>query len=66
MTALTFFGCAFTAYGTPLALFAFTVAKDPVKIIILILSAFFWLLSLLFSSILWIAVVPLKVKDVTC
>jgi len=60
MTALTFFGCAFTAYGTPLALFAFTVAKDPVKIIILILSAFFWLLSLLFSSILWIAVVPLK------
>lgn len=60
MTVFTFFGCAFTAYGTPLALFAFTIAKDPVKIIILILSAFFWLLSLLFSSILWIAVVPLK------
>lgn len=60
MTACTFFGCALTAYGTPLAMFFFTVSKDPVKIIILILSAFFWLLSLLFSAILWKAVVPLQ------
>jgi len=60
MTAYTFFGCALTAYGTPLALFLITISSDPVKIIILILSAFFWLLSLLLSAILWIAVVPLK------
>jgi len=60
MTAYTFFGCAFTAYGTPLALFLFTISKDPVKVIILILSAFFWLLSLLLSAILWSVVTPLK------
>jgi len=53
MTAFTFFGCALTAYGPALSLFLITIASDPVKIIILILSAFFWLLSLLLSSILW-------------
>jgi anterior pharynx defective protein 1 len=37
MTWSTFFGCALTAYGPPAALFAFTIAKDPVRIIILIL-----------------------------
>ena len=62
MTAFTFFGCALTAYGPPLALFLLTIAADPVKVIILILSAFFWLLSLLLSAILWTAVVPLKVS----
>ena len=63
MTAFTFFGCALTAYGTPLSLFLITICSDPVKIIILILSAFFWLLSLLLSAILWTAVVPLKVMN---
>jgi len=53
MTAFTFFGCALTAYGPALSLFLLTIASDPVKIIILILSAFFWLLALLLSSILW-------------
>ncbi len=81
MTVLAFFGCALTAYSPALALFTITIAKDPVRVIILILrldsntnsvflrfnvvsihnfSAFFWLLSLLFSSILWFAVVPLR------
>jgi len=60
MTAYTFFGCALTAYGTPFALFLFTISNDPVKVIILILSAFFWLLSLLLSAILWTVVTPLK------
>jgi len=53
MTALEFFGCVFIAFGPPFSLFCFTIASDPVKIIILIASAFFWLLSLLLSSILW-------------
>jgi len=53
MTVTAFFGCALTAYSPPLALFIVTIAKDPVRVIILILSAFFWLLSLLFSSIIW-------------
>jgi len=56
MTVLSFFGCALTAYGPALSLFLFTIASDPVKIIILILSAFFWLLSLLLSSVLWLIV----------
>lgn len=60
MTIETFFGCAFLAYGPPLALFALTVAKDPVRVIILIISAFVWLLSLLVSAGLWLAVVPLR------
>lgn len=60
MTAETFFGCALLAYGFPLALFGFTIAKDPVRIIVLILSAFVWLISLLLSAILWNAVIPLK------
>jgi len=60
MTVAAFFGCALTAYGPALALFAVTIAKDPVRIIILILSAFFWLLSLLLSSIWWYAVVPMR------
>merc|ERR1711934_306204 len=60
MTALTFFGALFTAYGIPLSLFIFTIAADPGRVILLMLSAFFWLLSLFLSSILWFAVVPLK------
>jgi len=62
MTVTAFFSCALTAYSPALALFTVTIAKDPVRVIILILSAFFWLLSLLFSSILWSAVVPLREK----
>ena len=37
MTVLAFFSCALTAYSPALALFIVTIAKDPVKIIILIL-----------------------------
>ena len=65
MTAFTFFGCALTAYGPALSLFLITIASDPVKIIILILSAFFWLLSLLLSSILWKIVGTFSVKNDT-
>ena len=36
MAVLEFFGCAFIAFGPPLAMFAFTIAKDPIRIIILI------------------------------
>lgn len=60
MTVMDFFGCALLAFGPSLAMFTFTVADDPVKIIILIASAFFWLISLLLSSILWYGLVPLQ------
>ncbi|XP_037082672.1 gamma-secretase subunit Aph-1-like [Pollicipes pollicipes] len=60
MTVMEFFGCGLLAFGPPLAMFIITIAKDPVRIIILMSSAFFWLLSLLFSSLIWFAVVPLR------
>ncbi|XP_018333942.1 gamma-secretase subunit Aph-1 [Agrilus planipennis] len=60
MTVGEFFGCSLLAFGPPLAMFVFTIADDPVKIIILIASSFFWLLSLLLSSLWWFAVIPLR------
>lgn len=53
MTVTEFFGCTFLAFGPPFAMFIFTIAIDPIRIIILIASSFFWLLSLLLSSLLW-------------
>lgn len=53
MTWMEFFGCAGVAYGPPLAMFVITILKDPIRIIILIASAFFWLVALLVSSFIW-------------
>merc|ERR1711962_709832 len=41
-------------------MFALTIANDPIRTIMLIASAFFWLLALAFSSMLYMAVIPLK------
>uniref|UniRef100_A0A1L8D8P7 Putative aph-1 n=1 Tax=Nyssomyia neivai TaxID=330878 RepID=A0A1L8D8P7_9DIPT len=60
MTLAEFFGCACLAFGAPLAMFTFTIAHDPIRIIILIAAAFFWLLALLLSSLVWFIVVPLR------
>lgn len=60
MTTVEFVGCILIAFGPPLAMFLFTVAHDPVRIIILIAAAFFWLLSLLLSSLWWFIVAPLR------
>ncbi|XP_010831854.1 PREDICTED: gamma-secretase subunit APH-1B-like, partial [Bison bison bison] len=53
MTAAVFFGCAFIAFGPALALYIFTIVTEPLRIIFLIIGAFFWLVSLLFSSLIW-------------
>ncbi|XP_070434205.1 gamma-secretase subunit APH-1B isoform X2 [Equus przewalskii] len=53
MTAAVFFGCAFIAFGPALALYIFTIATEPLRIIFLIIGAFFWLVSLLLSSLVW-------------
>lgn len=63
MTLPEFFGCAFLAFGPPLAMFTMTVAQDPIRIIILVAAAFLWLCALLLSSLVWFIVVPLR--DVT-
>jgi len=36
MTLLEFAGCSLIAFGPSLAMFALTIAKDPIRIIILI------------------------------
>nr|KAF6385974.1 aph-1-like protein B, gamma-secretase subunit [Myotis myotis] len=38
MTAAVFFGCAFIAFGPALALYIFTIATDPLRIIFLIVG----------------------------
>ncbi|KAL7637718.1 UNVERIFIED_CONTAM: hypothetical protein RMT77_011327 [Armadillidium vulgare] len=60
MTIAQFFGCTMIAFGPPLSMFVITIARDPVRTIMLVASAFFWLLALLFSSILFMVVTPLK------
>ncbi len=40
MALIEFFGCLFLAFGPPFAMFAITIAKDPIKIIILITRLF--------------------------
>lgn len=64
MTLAEFIGCTFLAFGPPLAMFLFTIVHDPIRIIILISAAFFWLVSLLASALLWYIVVPLRVYTV--
>ncbi|CAG4949616.1 gamma-secretase subunit Aph-1 [Colias croceus] len=60
MTLAEFFSCSLLAFGPPIAMFALTIAKDPVRIIIMIAAAFFWLLSFLLSSVIWYIVSPLR------
>ncbi|KAA0703633.1 Gamma-secretase subunit [Triplophysa tibetana] len=63
MTVAVFFGCAFIAFGPAFALFLFTIAKDPLRVLILITGAFFWLLSLLLSSLVWFIAVKASNPD---
>ncbi|BES96583.1 unnamed protein product [Nesidiocoris tenuis] len=53
MAFMEFAGCALTAYSPALALFILTVSHDPVRIIIMVTSAFFWLVALVVSSLFW-------------
>jgi len=60
MGALECAGCAMLAFAPPFALFIFTIVCDPLRVILFVAGAFFWLLALLCSSIWWYAVVPLR------
>lgn len=60
MTALVFFGCLFIAFSPAVSMFLFTVMRYPLRIILLVVGAFFWLTSLLLSSLVWLIVTPLK------
>ncbi|XP_071583266.1 gamma-secretase subunit APH-1A isoform X1 [Heliangelus exortis] len=60
MGAAVFFGCAGIAFGPALALVLLTVAAEPLRVIVLVAGAFFWLVSLLLSSLLWFVAVQLS------
>lgn len=60
MTLAEFFSCSLLAFGAPLVMFGFTIAHDPIRIIIMLVAAFGWLLAFLLSSLVWFAVVPLR------
>lgn len=53
MTILEFWGCTLIAFGPAFAMFCLTVAHDPIKVILLISSSFFWLISFLVVAICW-------------
>ncbi|XP_065607707.1 gamma-secretase subunit APH-1A isoform X1 [Cyrtonyx montezumae] len=60
MGAAVFFGCAGIAFGPALALVLLTVAAEPLRVIILVAGAFFWLVSLLLASLIWFISVHLS------
>jgi len=63
MTVPEFFGCAFLAFGPPAAMFILTIAQDPILVIIMFGSAFYWYVSLLTSSLLWLAFCPIPMPE---
>ncbi|MBN3301437.1 APH1A secretase, partial [Amia calva] len=60
MGLAVFFGCFFIAFGPAFALFVFTVAVEPLRVIILVAGVFFWQVSVLLSSVLWVCAVRLS------
>ncbi|VDO84686.1 unnamed protein product [Soboliphyme baturini] len=48
------------AFGPPLAVFLFIVVSDSLRIILFVGGAFFWLLSVLVTSLLWYVIKPLQ------
>ncbi|NWV32725.1 APH1A secretase, partial [Grantiella picta] len=63
MGAAGCFGCAAIAFGTAAALVLLTVAPEPLRVIVLVAGAFFWLLSLLAASLLWFVSVQLSGRE---
>ncbi|XP_018645655.1 gamma-secretase subunit aph-1, putative [Schistosoma mansoni] len=60
MTCLGGVGCTLIGVGPCLILFLCTVANCPIKVILLTASGFFWLVSLLITSVMWFIVTPLR------
>jgi len=60
MTAMLFFGCAFVAFGTGVALFIMLISRKAQLIIVTISAAFFWLLALMIASLFWYIIPPLQ------
>ncbi|XP_040474783.1 gamma-secretase subunit APH-1A isoform X1 [Falco naumanni] len=63
MGAAVCFGCAGIAFGPALALVLLTVAAEPLRVIVLVAGAFFWLVSLLLASLIWFISVHLSDRE---
>ncbi|XP_054252962.1 gamma-secretase subunit APH-1A [Indicator indicator] len=63
MGAAVFFGLAGIAFGPALALVLLTVAAEPLRVIVLVAGAFFWLVSLLLASLIWFISVHLSDRE---
>jgi len=60
MTLAEFVGCSLLTFGLPLSMFVFTIAPDAMRVIIMLIAAFFWLCSLVVSAFLWFILLPLR------
>ncbi|KAK9762645.1 hypothetical protein K7432_011425 [Basidiobolus ranarum] len=55
---LSFIGCMLTAYGPPSCIFILYVARNAQLVLLMMTSAFFWLISILFTSLIWYVAKP--------
>lgn len=62
MGAMECLGLVMVVFGPALGIFAATIARDPLRVIIFVLGCFFYLVGLLLAALIWFAVVPLR-KD---
>ncbi|CAO3641596.1 unnamed protein product [Cunninghamella blakesleeana] len=53
MSLYTFFGCLLTAYGPILSIFFLFIARNAQHVLLTVASAFFCLIALLISSVIW-------------
>ncbi|VIO95653.1 gamma-secretase subunit aph-1, putative [Brugia malayi] len=60
MAVLAGIGYLFIAFSPSVVIFRRVIASDPLRIILFVLGAFFWLLSLLLSACIWFVIVPLR------
>lgn len=59
MTVASFLGCFLLGAGPGFTIFAVVIAPKPFLVLIVLTSAFYWLLSLIFVAGLWRAFMPL-------
>ncbi|CAO3678467.1 unnamed protein product [Umbelopsis ramanniana] len=55
MSLYSFFGCMFIAYGPLLSIFFLYISRDAQLVLLMVCSAFFWLIAVLLSSVIWFA-----------
>lgn len=59
MTVASFLGCFLLGAGPGFGIFAVVIAPKPFLVILVLISAFFWLLSLILVASIWRAFLPL-------